>query len=130
MVGDGFGRDIRATASATVSSHAESTPASLLSSLAPLSPTLGAPLQSLSFEAVQVAQAPTEIPVSSRVSLAQLGLTGKDVLTVSFFTREQLHQLFTLAHDLRLAAIHGKPLDDILKVLYGLFEDVTGVGFP
>lgn len=39
------------------------------------------------------------------------GLAGRHILSVSDFTREQLHELFNLAHKLRICVHKEKPLD-------------------
>ena len=44
------------------------------------------------------------------------GLTGRHVLTVSSFNKDQLHQLFNLAHHIRASVQRDRPLDYILKV--------------
>ncbi|XP_052761178.1 CAD protein-like isoform X2 [Mya arenaria] len=55
------------------------------------------------------------------------GLTGHHVLTVSSFLRDQLHQLFNLAHHFRAAVLRDRPLDYILrgKVMASMFFEVS-----
>lgn len=43
-------------------------------------------------------------------------LQGKHILAVNDFTREQLHHLFNLAHNYRVAVNKERQLDHILKV--------------
>ena len=43
-------------------------------------------------------------------------LQGKHILAVKDFTREQLHHLFNLAHNYRVAVNKERQLDHILKV--------------
>ncbi|KAK2178546.1 hypothetical protein NP493_539g02066 [Ridgeia piscesae] len=52
------------------------------------------------------------------------GLVGQHILTVNF-TKEQVHQLFNLAHNFRVAVHKDRPLDDILKVNYCFFAPST-----
>ncbi|KAF2459173.1 hypothetical protein BDY21DRAFT_370640 [Lineolata rhizophorae] len=71
------------------------------------------------------AGAPRALP-SSSASLAQLLATslfkGKDILSVSQFSRAQLHQLFTVAQEMRLGAQRDGCLDVLRgKVLCTLF---------
>ncbi|XP_076085937.1 multifunctional protein CAD-like [Mytilus galloprovincialis] len=55
------------------------------------------------------------------------GVTGHHVLTVKAFQKEQLHHLFNLAHQFRLAVIRDKSLDFILKgkVMASMFYEVS-----
>ncbi|XP_067677512.1 multifunctional protein CAD-like [Haliotis asinina] len=55
------------------------------------------------------------------------GLTNHHVLTVMGFNREQLHQIFNLAHNFRVAVMRDRPLDYILKgkVMASLFYEVS-----
>lgn len=55
------------------------------------------------------------------------GLTGRHVLSVASFSRDQLHQLFNLAHQFRQAVLRDRPLDYILKgkVMASLFFEVS-----
>lgn len=46
------------------------------------------------------------------------GLTNRHILSVSMFSKEQLHQLFNLAHSFRVAVHKERPLDYILKVSF------------
>lgn len=58
------------------------------------------------------------LPPTQHVAMPHItpGLTGHHVLTVSAFNREQLHQLFNLAHHFRASVQRDRPLDYILKV--------------
>ena len=52
------------------------------------------------------------------------GLTGNHVLTVSSFTKDQLHQLFNLAHHIRASVQRERPLDYILRVSHHIRASV------
>lgn len=43
------------------------------------------------------------------------GLSGKNILSVEDFNREQLHEIFTLAHKFRICVAKEKPLDRGIK---------------
>ena len=96
-------------------------PLGLPASFGPLSPTL---VPSSGSTAIQDTATPRLMPVStdsaaaalSNLSISTLGLRGRHVLTASTFTRDQLHQLFNIAHTLRSAVQHDRSLDALLKV--------------
>lgn len=54
-----------------------------------------------------------DLPQASHPS--NTSFLNKHVLTVSDFTKDQLHQLFNLAHHYRLNVIKERPLDHVLK---------------
>lgn len=54
---------------------------------------------------------PSIRPPLSTLTLANHGLAGKNILSVDNFNREQLHELFNLAHKFRLCVLKEKPLD-------------------
>ncbi|XP_050402847.1 CAD protein isoform X2 [Patella vulgata] len=55
------------------------------------------------------------------------GLTGHHVLSVISFTKEQLHQIFNLAHNFRVGVMRDRPLDYILKgkVMASMFFEAS-----
>ncbi|ELT96818.1 hypothetical protein CAPTEDRAFT_177358 [Capitella teleta] len=55
------------------------------------------------------------------------GLTGRHILQVNMFSKEQLHHLFNLAHTFRFAVQKERPLDYVLKgkVLASMFFEVS-----
>ncbi|KAL3861535.1 hypothetical protein ACJMK2_007564, partial [Sinanodonta woodiana] len=55
------------------------------------------------------------------------GLTGNHILTVASFSKDQLHQLFNLAHSFRIAVQKERALDFILKgkVMASLFFEAS-----
>ncbi|ESO92555.1 hypothetical protein LOTGIDRAFT_190512 [Lottia gigantea] len=55
------------------------------------------------------------------------GLTGSHILSVASFNREQLHQLFNLAHNFRVGVMRDRPLDYILKgkVMASMFYEAS-----
>lgn len=44
------------------------------------------------------------------------GIAGRHILTVDMFSKEQLHDIFNLAHTMRADVTNDRPLDHILKV--------------
>lgn len=55
---------------------------------------------------------PQQIPTAA---ISHTYLLNKHILSVSDLTKDQLHQLFNLAHHYRLSVIKERPLDHVLK---------------
>ncbi|XP_061197574.1 CAD protein-like isoform X1 [Saccostrea echinata] len=67
------------------------------------------------------------IPQPPALPFYTQGVTGHHILTVKSFTKEQLHTLFNLAHQFRIAVLRDRPLDYILKgkVMASMFFEVS-----
>ncbi|XP_060593985.1 CAD protein-like isoform X2 [Ruditapes philippinarum] len=72
---------------------------------------------------------PQHLPHTQSMAMPHItpGLTGHHVLSVTAFNRDQLHQLFNLAHHFRASVQRDRPLDYILKgrVMASMFFEVS-----
>ncbi|XP_056008763.1 CAD protein-like isoform X3 [Ostrea edulis] len=71
--------------------------------------------------------APHGIPQPPGLAYYTQGVTGHHILSVKSFTKDQLHTLFNLAHQFRIAVLRDRPLDYILKgrVMASMFFEVS-----
>ena len=147
LVNDGFGRDVRQSASSTTALSVPAfrflgsqsplptleadvrtglppsvhrlaePPIGLPAPFGPLSPPAGAlPPPAFSQEGTTPQMPVQDTPAALNLPLASLRLSGEHVLSVSSFARDQLHQLFNIAHAMRAAVQRGRSLETILKV--------------
>eukprot|EP00105_Crassostrea_gigas_P002518 XP_011415078.1 PREDICTED: CAD protein isoform X1 [Crassostrea gigas] len=70
---------------------------------------------------------PHGIPQPPGMPYYTQGVTGHHILSVKSFTKDQLHSLFNLAHQFRVAVLRDRPLDYILKgkVMASMFFEVS-----
>ncbi|XP_023245236.1 CAD protein isoform X3 [Copidosoma floridanum] len=67
------------------------------------------------------------VPPAGTPSVLNHGLAGHNILSVDMFKKEQLKDIFDVAHDLRKSILADRPLDHILrgKVMASMFYEVS-----